>query len=513
MEDRINLEVAGYHLEGSTNFGSTLITLLWTCSPSGNHTGAKLTAVPIASSDSPLAEGDEETDERRSTVTSVAYRHPVIGCVLTFFAIFTVVGNVLVIVAVVKERYLRATVTNYFIVSLGLADLIIGAVVMPFSISLEITNNRWLFGTDWCDLWHSFDVLASTASILNLSVIALDRYWAIMDPIAYPGRMTSGRAFILIGVVWISSAAISFPAIAWWRSVLREPVPDWMCSFTEDSGYLIFSSMVSFYFPVSVILFAYYRIYRAASEQIQSLKRGTKIMSSGDGVNGEVMTLRIHRGGVPRATVARATSAPPASTLASFETSSCSSDTDNNGVGTTGSVGSPCHLVKEGTPGARHYTLTTTGELTRPSRIVSRRWKHFAVSRKLSKVIKEQKAAKTLGIVMGVFCMCWVPFFVTNFLFGVCHHLDCVYHADVLFRVFAWLGYLNSGMNPVIYACSMREFRRAFLRLCCYCCCPRGYDYQFVARRSYSAGCHSHLPSTTLKLQGLRNARHLCPRH
>ena len=85
--------------------------------------------------------------------------------------------------------------------------------------------------------------------------------------------------------------------------------------------------------------------------------------------------------------------------------------------------------------------------------------------RRLGRVARERKAAKTLGIVMGVFCACWVPFFVTNLLYGACRHVGCVQHADILFRVFTWLGYINSGMNPVIYACSLRDFRRAFARL------------------------------------------------
>lgn len=420
-------------------------------------------------------DGEASRDPTLDPAAESSYRHPgeIVGTVLSLFAVFTVVGNVLVIVAVARDRYLRSTVTNFFIVSLASADLLIGAIVMPFSITLEITNNRWMFGDDWCDLWHSFDVLASTASILNLSVIALDRYWAITDPIAYPGRMTAGRAFVLVALVWICSAAISFPAIAWWRSVARDPMPPNTCSFTEDSSYLIFSSMVSFYFPVTIILFAYYRIYRAAAEQIRSLKRGSKVMMTSDGVSGEVMTLRIHRGGgrIP-----------------------ASRENCSNFFNTTSFVGCSIQCPSSAAAGAGVALRRKQGRYipvsvpafrdSQPSRVISRRWRNFTVSRKLSKVVKEQKAAKTLGIVMGVFCICWVPFFVTNFLFGVCHHLGCVRNADFLFRVFAWLGYLNSGMNPVIYACSMRDFRRAFLRLSC-CCCPT-YHSRFRSARSRS---------------------------
>jgi hypothetical protein len=66
-------------------------------------------------------------------------RRCLIGSVLTLFALFTVAGNALVMAAVACEPCLRATVTNYFVVSLAVADLIIGAVVMPFGIVIEAT--------------------------------------------------------------------------------------------------------------------------------------------------------------------------------------------------------------------------------------------------------------------------------------------------------------------------------------------------------------------------------------
>ena len=236
----------------------------------------------------------------------LSIHHPFLAVVLGVLCLAVVAGNILVMVAVRRERNLQS-VTNYFVSSLAAADCLVGLVVMPFSVVHEVMNKSWIFGQDWCDLWHSFDVLATTASILNLCVISMDRYWAITDPLSYPAKLTSRRAKVLIAIVWLCSSLISFPAIAWWRAVSTSASPEYQCTFTEDIGYLVFSSIISFYGPLSVMIFAYYRIYRAAIEQTRSIEKGSKNVCmhslyqssesrASDRENGPVV-LRIHRGG------------------------------------------------------------------------------------------------------------------------------------------------------------------------------------------------------------------------
>lgn len=352
---------------------------------------------------------------------------------LFLFSFATVFGNSLVILAVIRERYLH-TSTNYFVTSLAVADCLVGLVVMPFSALYEVLENTWFFGTDWCDIWRSLDVLFSTASILNLCVISLDRYWAITDPFSYPMRMTRKKAAALIGVVWVCSGAISFPAIVWWRAAREGDMPAYKCTFTEHLGYLVFSSTISFYLPLLVMVFTYCRIYRAAVVQTRSLKLGTKqvLMASGE----LQLTLRIHRGGTTRdgrthqqqhhheqhqhhhhsATATSTPEEPEEEPLSALH---------NNGLAV-----------------ARHRHMG----------------KNFSLSRKLAKFAKEKKAAKTLGIVMGVFIICWLPFFVVNLLSGFC--IQCIEHEEIVSAVVTWLGWINSSMNPVIYACWSRDFRR-----------------------------------------------------
>uniref|UniRef100_A0A8D2QBG6 Beta-1 adrenergic receptor n=1 Tax=Zonotrichia albicollis TaxID=44394 RepID=A0A8D2QBG6_ZONAL len=93
-----------------------------------------------------------------------------------------------------------------------------------------------------------------------------------------------------------------------------------------------------------------------------------------------------------------------------------------------------------------------------------------ASKRKTSRIMamKEQKALKTLGIIMGVFTLCWLPFFLVNIV--NVFNRDLV--PDWLFVFFNWLGYANSAFNPIIY-CRSPDFRKAFKRLLC---CRRKAD-------------------------------------
>ncbi|XP_076872273.1 trace amine-associated receptor 3-like [Brachyhypopomus gauderio] len=71
---------------------------------------------------------------------------------------------------------------------------------------------------------------------------------------------------------------------------------------------------------------------------------------------------------------------------------------------------------------------------------------------------RERKAAKTLGIVMGIFLLCWLPIFITTVidpLLGFSTPVD-------VFDALVWFGYLNSTCNPLVYGFFYPRFQRAF---------------------------------------------------
>ncbi len=121
-------------------------------------------------------------------------------------------GNTLVVLSVLTYKPLQS-VQNYFIVSLALADFLVAICVLPFHITLELSAGDWLFDLYLCHFFLTVDIMLCTSSILNLTCIALDRYWAIKDSIRYAQQRTRRRVLTMIGLAWGLSVLVSVPVI------------------------------------------------------------------------------------------------------------------------------------------------------------------------------------------------------------------------------------------------------------------------------------------------------------
>ncbi|CAH1788321.1 unnamed protein product [Owenia fusiformis] len=306
----------------------------------------------------------------------------IIGIILCCLILLTILGNLLVIVSVVTFRKLR-TLTNYFVISLAIADTLVAVLVMPFGVYQQVTNLQWGLGAVACKLSTCFDIYFSTSSIFHLSCLALDRYFAICKPFFYTEHISKTPILIIIGLCWIIPSFISFlPILNGWNlfgieSIYEELNSDeGICVFIVNIPFSLVCSSIAFYVPVVFMIVVNSKIYSAArrqARQIQSLQ----IMDSPNKSN------------------------------------------------------------------------------------LDRRHKHMKA---------ETKAAKTLSIIMGVFSLCWFPFFIFNVL-DVFIGYQIPY---VPWTIVLWLGWVNSTINPFLYYWFNQNFRNAY-RMIISCGHCKGY--------------------------------------
>ncbi|XP_074148210.1 D(1A) dopamine receptor [Sminthopsis crassicaudata] len=331
------------------------------------------------------------------------------ACFLSLLILSTLLGNTLVCAAVIRFRHLRSKVTNFFVISLAVSDLLVAVLVMPWKAVAEIAG-FWPFGS-FCNIWVAFDIMCSTASILNLCVISVDRYWAISSPFRYERKMTPKAAFILISVAWTLSVLISFiPVQLNWHKARPISSPDGNVSSSQgeamdncDSSlsrtYAISSSLISFYIPVAIMIVTYTRIYRIAQKQIRRIS---------------------------------------ALERAAVHAKNCQNTTGNG----------------------------TNMECSQPE-------SSFKMSfKRETKVLKTLSVIMGVFVCcwLPFFILnCMVPFCESDLPSGETKPF-CI--DSITFDVFVWFGWANSSLNPIIYAFNA-DFRKAFSTLLgCYRLCP-----------------------------------------
>ncbi|EDV42792.1 uncharacterized protein Dana_GF16852 [Drosophila ananassae] len=207
-----------------------------------------------------------------SYLVSMAWPKSLAVAVFLVLILVTVVGNTLVILAVMTTRRLR-TVTNCFVMNLAITDWLVGTCVMPPSVILYITGT-WRFGWILCDIWISLDILLCTGSILSLCAISLDRYLAVTQPLTYSKKRRSKRlALLMILVVWITALSITCPPYLGWYEAGRHQAEFVDCRYNQNKGYVVFSAMGSFFIPLTVMLYVYVKIGYVLTSRRQRIVR------------------------------------------------------------------------------------------------------------------------------------------------------------------------------------------------------------------------------------------------
>lgn len=219
----------------------------------------------------------ESQNGNRTTVLDPLGGHPVWQVVLIvlltgMLSLITIIGNILVVVSFKVNRQLK-TVNNYFLLSLAVADLIIGVISMNL-YTAYLVMGYWAMGNWACDLWLAIDYVASNASVMNLLVISFDRYFSITRPLTYRAKRTTKRAGIMIGLAWFVSLVLWAPAILLWQYFEgQRTVPSDECyiQFLSEPTITFCTAMAAFYLPVTIMSVLYWRIYKETQNRSKEL--------------------------------------------------------------------------------------------------------------------------------------------------------------------------------------------------------------------------------------------------
>ncbi|KAM9382174.1 LOW QUALITY PROTEIN: trace amine-associated receptor 5 [Phaethornis superciliosus] len=267
--------------------------------------------------------------------------------------LITVLGNLLVIVVISHFKALH-TPTNLLLLSLALADFLLGLTVLPFS-TIQSVESCWYFGDDFCRL-HTFLDLFCLNSIFHLCFISINRHSAICNPLLCPTKFTIRVACIYIG----GAVLMAYTSVFLYIKATEEGLGHFLQDMPSvGSCQLLFNKpwvFPVFFFPCLIIIVLCVTIFIVAKKQ-------TRVINN------------MNRG-----------------------------------------IGSQLHV---------------------------------GVSK------SERKEAKILGVAVGVYLLCWLPFTIETMVDSL---LDFV--TPVLFDILIWFAYFNSACNPLIYVFSYR-FRKA----------------------------------------------------
>ncbi|NXN57638.1 5HT1A protein, partial [Rynchops niger] len=365
-------------------------------------------------------------------------------------------GNACVIAAIALERSLQ-TVANYLIGSLAVTDLMVSVLVLPMAALYQVLN-KWTLGQVTCDIFISLDVLCCTSSILHLCAIALDRYWAITDPIDYVNKRTPRRAAVLISLTWLIGFLISIPPMLGWRTPEDRSNPD-ACTISKDHGYTIYSTFGAFYIQLLLMLVLYGSMFKAARFRIRkTVKKAEKKKIADTCLTLSPAALQKKSNGEPGKGWRRTVEPKPGACV--------------NGAVRQGEDGAALEIIEVqrcNSSSKTHLPLPSEACGSPPPPSFERRNEKNTEAKRRMALSRERKTVKTLGIIMGTFILCWLPFFIVALVLPFCDS-KC-YMPEWLGAVINWLGYSNSLLNPIIYAYFNKDFQSAFKKIikCKFC--------------------------------------------
>ncbi|NXF42357.1 CCKAR protein, partial [Nyctibius bracteatus] len=339
--------------------------------------------------------------------------------VLLYALIFalSVCGNALVVAVLLLNRRLR-TVTNSFLLSLALSDLLLALCCMPFTLVPNLMGT-FVFGEAVCKLMAYLMGISVSVSTFSLVAIAIERYSAICNPLQSRVWQTRSHACRVIASTWLLSALLMLPYAVYSTTrpapapAARPPVTqcthDWPSEQVRQAWYVLLL-LILFFIPGVVMMVAYGLISR-------ELYRGIRFELD---VKGE-------------AAAQRKGSGEPAPAC---------------------DEGDGCYLQLSRPGGA--LELRALGAQQDRARINSSE----------AKLVAKRRVIRMLVVIVAMFFLCWLPIFAANTWRAFAPRAAQRALSGTPISFIHLLSYTSACANPLIYCFMNRRFRKAFLGTC-----------------------------------------------
>ncbi|KAK2142076.1 hypothetical protein LSH36_999g00059 [Paralvinella palmiformis] len=386
---------------------------------------------------------------------------------LSIIPLWILGGNLLVLISVYRNRSLR-TLSNCVIASLAVTDLLLAIVVVPLSV-YQLVTGSWELGLIVCLVWTGSDVFLSTTSILHLCAIAIHRYHGITNPLRVRSVLDRKYVATLLIPTWTISFAISIPlvvqgAMDTHHVLIGDDVIGHSCGIFHQT-FAIYSSLVSFFIPLAIMVFADFRSIQILRKHLKfPLRQEDGVALAHNSRNERIRYAPVY-GQVPTydgeslenatSTATDVTSGPPRAIIEYRSRTRYNKNPEEDDPNRNN--------PERGSKRTQHAIRPSRDHPRGRPRSRSMVYISMLASRGAIKInSRERRAERTLIWVFVSFVVLWLPFFSTNLTYGLCQSCDI---PGEVFLVFTWLGYLSSGVNPCIYTLLNTDFRNAFLNI------------------------------------------------
>lgn len=387
---------------------------------------------------------------------------------MSLSTIATILGNILIVIAILRNSSTRKKLSNRFILSLAFADCCVALFVLPPSISKINHYYAWPYGVAFCKAWVTIDVTFCSASIYNLIGISVDRFYAAYYPIKYASNRSGMMVNLLLLFAWTMPLVISLPMhinhppFSNWNSLLYEngtEKTDCMPPVDEFSqGWILHAGILAFIIPTILLIVINSLIWNKMNswqERRVGMAKQQTVMER----QATILTDNPDDRFSTNSKAGRKSSKSSKSNTSALDiVNEESSFVEEDGVTTSGTGLDTEDIAELGNKD--HDTVI--------DRIFSTK-KKKDLTRAEKKLRKEQAAQKKIttmmSVVIGTFILCWAPFAVMFLLFPFCwgENGDGVSvwlatHPAVI-ELITWIGYVNSFLNPMIYTIMNAEIR------------------------------------------------------